>query len=192
MKKYLLPAILSFTLSSAVFAETPAMPEAPKAPEMPAAPEAPKAPEMPAAPEAPKAPEMPAAPDFKKMMEQEKAENEKQMAAMRAEIKKNEEKWNEIQKKIEEREKKVAEHHKKMREKMMKKREEMMKNAPKAPVQNAYPHPVPPMWGMPPYYGPRYAAPYGGQKPHYRHGQRCLERFEKIEKRLDALEAAAK
>lgn len=165
MKKYLLPAILSFTLSSVVFAEAPT------------------------APEAPKAPEMPAAPDFKKMMEQDKAEHEKQMAAMRAEIKKNEEKWNEIQKKIEEREKKIAEYHKKMREKMMKKREEMMKNAPQAPVQNAYPHPVPPMWGMPPYYGPRYPV---APRPQYKHGQRCLERFEKIEKRLDALEAAAK
>jgi hypothetical protein len=184
MKKYLLPTILSFALSSAVFAETPKAPEAPKAPEMPA---------MPAMPEAPKAPEMPAAPDFKKMMEQDKAEREKQMAAMNEQIKKNEEKWNEIQKKIEERQKKIAEHHKKMREKMMKKREAMMKNnAPQAPVGNAYPRQVPPMWGMPPYYGPRYAAPYGGPKPQYRHGQRCLERFEKIEKRLDALEAAAK
>jgi len=187
MKKYLLPAILSFTLSSVVFAETPAAPEAPKSPEMPAAPEAPKAPEMPAMPEAPKAPEMPAAPDFKKMMEQDKAENEKQMAAMRAEIKKNEEKWNAIQNKIAEREKKIAEHHKKMRAKMMKKREEMMKNAPKAaPARNVYPYPVPPMWGMPPYYGPRYPA---APRPQYRHGQRCMERFEKIEKRLDALEA---
>ena len=186
MKKYLLPTILSFALSSAVFAEAPAMPEAPKAPEAPAMPEAPKAPEMPAMPEAPKAPEMPAAPDFKKMMEQDKAENEKQMAAMNEQIKKNEEKWNEIQKAIEERQKKIVAHHKKMREKMMKKREKMMKNAPQAPVQNAYPRPVPPMWGMPPYYGPRYPV---APRPQYRHGQRCMERFEKIEKRLDALEA---
>jgi membrane-bound lytic murein transglycosylase len=160
MKKYLLPTILSFALSSAVFAEAPAMPEAPKAPEMPAA------------------------PDFKKMMEQDKAEREKQMAAMNEQIKKNEEQWKKIQKDMEERQKRIAEHHKKMREKMM-------KNAPQAPAANAYPHPFPPAaWGMPPYHGPRYAAPYGGQKPHYRHGQRCLERFEKIEKRLEALEAA--
>jgi hypothetical protein len=170
MKKYLLPTILSFALSSVVFAEAPAMPEAPKAPEAPAM------------------PEMPKAPDFKKMMEQDKAEREKQMAAMNEQIKKNEEQWNEIQKKIEEREKKIAEHHKKMREKMMKKREEMMKNAPQAPapVGNVYPRPIPPFWGMPPYYGPRYPV---APRPQYRHGQRCMERFEKIEKRLDALEA---
>ncbi len=178
MKKYLLPTILSFALSSAVFAEAPAMPEAPKAPEMPAM------------PEAPKAPEMPAAPDFKKMMEQDKAERQKQMDAMNEQIKKNKEQWKKIQKEMQERQKKIAEHHKKMREKMMKKREEMMKNAPQAPAANAYPHPFPPAaWGMPPYYGPGYAAPYGGAKPQYRHGQRCLERLEKIEKRLDALEA---